>query len=262
VEGSGCQASAVVPGAPYGTPLVIYYWPVLARAAALFRMADAASYPYIHVSNRSELAAMVSSNRVHGSGGSSDMFAPPVVKDGDFIVSQSVAATVHLGQKLGFDRGVPSLAKSLQYLNDLQDLTVEFSKAISALTGDSDDAKPLADFVTGGRLEAWLTTLESSITAPFYFGPSVSYVDFYFLQTLDWLATSAFDPLRPVAGDVFAPFAKVVALHAAMRALPSYQTTRATGPLVGSVMSEVHVARYATAHATAQRWHLIHAVEG
>ena len=55
---------------------------------------------------------------------------------------------------------------------------------------------------------------------------------------------------------------QVVALHAAMRALPSYQTTRATGPLVGSVMSEVHVARYATAHATAQRWHLIHAVEG
>ena len=99
VEGSGCQASAVVPGAPYGTPLVIYYWPVLARAAALFRMADAASYPYIHVSNRSELAAMVSSNRVHGSGGSSDMFAPPVVKDGDFIVSQVVLNTFGRGPK-------------------------------------------------------------------------------------------------------------------------------------------------------------------
>ena len=37
--------------APLTDPLVIYYWPELARAAALFRMCDAAGQPYVHNHN-------------------------------------------------------------------------------------------------------------------------------------------------------------------------------------------------------------------
>ena len=162
------------------------------------------------------------------------------------MVSQSVAATLHVGQKLGFGRGVPSLVKSIQHLNDLQDLTVESTAAIASL-GKHGDAQPLVQFVASGRLRAWLTTLEHSIQAPFYYGERKSYVDFYFLQTLDWIRTAAFDPLQPVTGDVFADFPRVASLHATLRALPSYATTRATGPIVSSVLNQSSVARYRVA---------------
>ena len=75
-EPCGSSMSTPVPS-PDDAPLIIYYWPVMARAAALFRMCDAVGYPYQHISAREELARMVSSNRVHGPGGEADMFAPP-----------------------------------------------------------------------------------------------------------------------------------------------------------------------------------------
>tara|TARA_B100000795_G_C22737500_1_gene413902 strand:+ start:138 stop:1226 length:1089 start_codon:yes stop_codon:yes gene_type:complete len=256
--------------APSTEPLVIYYWPELARAAALFRMCDAAGQPYIHNPNPSPnpnrsnpnpnpdhagqpyihnstpaaLASVVNSNKVHGPDGTSGMFAPPVVQDGAFFVSQSVAATLYLGQKLGFDRGVPSLAKAVQHLNDLQDLTGECERAIASLQKDRD-AAALRTFVEAGRFSAWVGTIEHAITGPYYYGDVVTYVDFYFLQTLDWFVLKAFDPLQRVTGDVWQRFPKVKALHQAMRAMPSYASTGAHGPLIPGVFSDEDVALYA-----------------
>jgi glutathione S-transferase len=229
---------------PSTDPLVIYYWPELARAAALFRMCDHAGQPYVHNSTPEALASVVNSNQVHGPNGTSAMFAPPVVQDGDFFVSQSVAATLYLGQKLGFDRSVPSLAKAVQHLNDLQDFTGECSRATASLQKDRD-AAPLRTFVRDGRFSAWVGTIEHAITGPYYYGDAVTYVDFYFLQTLDWFAVKVFDPLQRVTGDVWQRFPKVKALHQAMRAMPSYASTGAHGPLIPGVFTDEDVALYA-----------------
>ena len=241
-EEPSCVSSSSV--APSAEPLVIYYWPELARAAALFRMCDAAGQPYVHNSSQAALASVVNSNKVHGPNGTAAMFAPPVLQDGNFFVSQSVAATLYLGQKLGFDRSVPSIPKAVQHLNDLQDFTGECSRATASLQSDRN-AAPLRAFVEGGRFTAWVGTLEHAIVGPFYYGDAVSFVDFYFLQTLDWFVVKAFDPLQNVTGNVWQRFPKVMALHNAMRAMPSYGSTGATGPLIPNVFTDDDVALYA-----------------
>jgi len=236
-----------IPARPSG-PLTIYYWPPQARASALFRMCDAAGQAYTHVSDNTELAAMVSSNIVNKNGPrTSDMFAPPVVKDGEFTVGQSVAATLYLGQKLRFDPCIKDpftcVPKAIQHLNDLQDLTVETHDAVSALM--KNDPLPMNDFLKTGRLAAWLTTIENSIVGPYYYGEHMSYVDFYLLQTLDWFKTQAFNPLQPVTGDLFLAYPKVCAIEEAMHAMNWYKNGPAASiPKVGAVLGTENVALY------------------
>ena len=121
-----------------------------------------------HVSDIHSLRAVSSSNKIHsdGSEGFTDMFAPPILHDHatDFHLSQSVACTLYLGTKLGFAEHVPSVAKSVQHLNDLQDLNTELT-ALEQLSA----AAEMPPFVEGGRLDAWLDTIERSIVGPWYY---------------------------------------------------------------------------------------------
>lgn len=235
------------------TLLTIFYWPHLARAAALFRMCDASGQAYQHLSSIADMASVTSSNKVHGPAGTSGMFAPPVIRHGEYTVSQSVAGTLYLGQTLGFDpckgEHASCLATTIQHMNDLQDFTVEYSDAVSSLRNDRDPT-PMRAFIEDGRFTAWLTTFNNSIQGPYYYGGQKSYVDFYLLQTLDWCMAQAFDALQPITGAIFTPFSKVTAAHAEMRMMPSYGSTNATGSVVGYFFGEADVALYEAAPVT------------
>jgi len=105
-------------------PLTVYYWPMWGRAGHVFWMLDEAEYPYVHVSDKEHIAEVASAF-----GAMNDTFAPPIVKDGDFLLSQSVALAIYLGEKLGFDHGVPDNFKAMQHLSDLLDFFNEASAA-------------------------------------------------------------------------------------------------------------------------------------
>ena len=212
-----------------GALLKVYYWPFYGRAGSIIQMLDYSRTPFEWVSvesNKAEFLAVLSARArtyatVTGTCKSCDTFAPPVVVDGTFAISQSTAAAMYIGDKVGLGGArIPSIYKAVQYLNDLADLT---SEAIGAALNHGDDPSMLHNFLDG-RLQAWMANIEHSISgSPYYFGTEVTYVDFYFLNTFDWAIDDVFyNALKAKMGNIYADFPKIATLLAAMRSMPSY----------------------------------------
>ena len=71
---------------------------MLARSGALVRMLEHTSTPYEYIDDSSRFG------EVAGRWGSSTgCFAPPVVVDGEFVVSQSTACCMYVGDKVGLN---------------------------------------------------------------------------------------------------------------------------------------------------------------
>ena len=84
----------------FSTVPKIYYWPLIGRSGSLIRMLDYMGEKYEFFSEFGEIAAIATAF-----GADSDTFAPPFLVDGDFTISQSNAATMYLGDKLGLNEG-------------------------------------------------------------------------------------------------------------------------------------------------------------
>ena len=66
--------------------LKVYYWPMFGRAGAVLRMLEHTGTKYEHISAFPDVAGVSTAF-----GGGSDTFAPPIVVDGDYKISQSTA---------------------------------------------------------------------------------------------------------------------------------------------------------------------------
>ena len=86
-------AGAVTAIMQNGAPLQIFYLPMLGRAGPVVRMCDAANATYVYVNDMSSVATRYGA---HG-----NTFTGPVINDGGFVISQSIAAAMHVGEKLG-----------------------------------------------------------------------------------------------------------------------------------------------------------------
>lgn len=220
--------------------LTLYYWPFMGRAGAVVRMLDATKTPYKWISvdrnhptspESVEMLSMLSArarpyHAVTGTCTDCDTFAPPVVVDGDAVVSQSVAVAMHVGDRVGFGgTRIPSIPKAVQYMNDVADFC---SEAMAAALSPDAVVKVRA-FIEGGRMDAWLSNIEHSISGPYYFGQWPSYVDFHLLHMVDWAIEDAFlialTPKLEARG--ISPLSKVPKLRtllALLRAEPWYGT--------------------------------------
>jgi glutathione S-transferase len=172
----------------------VYYWGMLGRSSAAQRMLTCAGIEYSHKSDFGEIAEKASAFGAQGPN-----FAPPILVDGDLILSQSSAVTMHAGEKAGFDKGVHKCL-AVQFMSDIGDFGSEISKAC----GDADSLHAFLHGKEGapgpGRCAAWLATLEAQIKGPFYFGDEPSYVDFYLAQALDWTSFVYFGPVVKAGG--------------------------------------------------------------
>jgi glutathione S-transferase len=196
--------------------ITLYYWPLFARAGALFRMLEEKGVPYEHKSSKEEMAAKAS---VFGASGVN--IAPPIIEDGGAIISQSTACAMYLGKKLGFDKGVdPCL--SVQYLLDIVDV---FEGGVGK---NNEDAGLLKKFMEGddGKPSRWSAvagTIERNIQGPYFFGAEPSYVDFFLLQHMDW-RKDMFDKLQAKTGkDFLVGYPKMKAVSEGLRSLDSYK---------------------------------------
>ena len=200
----------------------IYYWPMFGRAGALVRMCEEKGQPYEVISDFAQLAS-----KCNAFGADSSTFAPPIVQDGDTLISQSTACAMYVGEKLGLNSGVPSAPQALQHLSDQYDLVSECDKAYKAAAelAPGKAVVSLRGFI-GKRFAQWMTTINNSITGPFFYGDTPTYVDFYLTMSIDWLQAVYFKGL-PIWDD--AAFAKVMKVVDGIRALPSY--TGYSGPL-------------------------------
>ena len=107
--------------------------------------------------------------------GDVDCFAPPCVVDGDYVVSQSTAASLYLGNKLGLNSmDAFDVAKAVQYMADIID-TFELN-----VGRKNEDGASLHELLTGGRFGQLMNNIENGIKGgPYYFGSAPSCVDFF-----------------------------------------------------------------------------------
>jgi len=200
-------------GDALGDMIKVYYWPFLVRGGALVRMLEHMATPYEYISDKAEMAKVSSTWGAKGT-----TFAPPVIVDGEYIISQSIATCLYLGNKLGLTPAGYDAFKAYQFCADCVD-TFE-----NGLGKNNEDGPTLKRYVEGDRWAALMGNIERSIVGPYYFGAEPSAVDFFLLQHLDWRATSLFVPLKEKFGiDLLAPYPKIAAVQAALQASDAYK---------------------------------------
>lgn len=194
---------------------------MLARGASLVRMLEHTGTPYEYISDASRFGEVMSRWGAEG-----DVFAPPVVVDGDVVISQSTACAFYLGKRLeliptGFDE-----FKAMQYLTDIVD-TFEGN-----LGKNNEHGPTLRKFLEGERWAQLMGNLERGIKGPYYFGDTPCCVDFFLAAHLDWRATSLFVPLKERHGvDALAPFPKVLGVYDLLKNFDSWKNFKTISPM-------------------------------
>merc|ERR1712216_865573 len=92
----------------------VYYWPFLARGAALVRMLEHTGTKYDYISDKAEFGEVCSLF-----GAEMTQLAPPVVVDGDYFIAQSTASCLYLGKRLGLTPSGYDDFKAMQFCVDI-----------------------------------------------------------------------------------------------------------------------------------------------
>jgi hypothetical protein len=199
------------------SPITVYYWPMFGRAGSVIRMLEHGKHPYTVASSFDEISAVCSAFGCDAN----DVFAPPVVRDGDLLISQSTACCLHVGQKLNLCDGITSTAKAMQYMSDIVDL---FELGLTAGLPGGKGAADVKAFLTGDRFPKVVANLQRGIKGPFFFGEEPTFVDFFLCNHMDWAEATLLNRLKESKGvDAFAPFEKLMGVVEGIRGLDSYK---------------------------------------
>eukprot|EP00567_Pseudictyota_dubia_P016116 CAMPEP_0197435650 /NCGR_PEP_ID=MMETSP1175-20131217/3215_1 /TAXON_ID=1003142 /ORGANISM="Triceratium dubium, Strain CCMP147" /LENGTH=219 /DNA_ID=CAMNT_0042964747 /DNA_START=125 /DNA_END=784 /DNA_ORIENTATION=+ len=189
----------------------IYYWPFLGRAGPAVRMLREAGVEYEQITEMADMAS-----KCAAFGAETGTIAPPVLEDGDTVISQSTAVTMYVGKKYGFP--APDDCKALQLMDDIVDLFQ------NGLGKNRDDAKTLKVYLDGdgekpARFAVFAGALERNVAGPYFFGEKPSYVDFFFASACGVACLDKFESKTGV--DVLAPYPKLQAIASKIRGLDS-----------------------------------------
>ena len=211
---------------------------MLARASGLFRMCAEAGIEWELVTDtQKEDSALFGASTLN--------LAPPIIKDDQMTLSQSVACHTYLGGKLGFDKGIPLPELALQYILDLDDLHNELKGA--AIAGVvSKDVKALREYLEGDRYKTHLATINRQIKGPFYFGNDPTYVDFFAVSMFEMCEGRWLNVLKDKAGDTINEHApKLRLVLDEIRGLQSASKLKEIPPLLPSrVITQDRVATW------------------
>jgi len=201
----------------------IYYWPMMARGAAIIRMFDYKGIEYEWVSDKEKMSAVCSTW-----GASGDTFAPPVLVDGETTISQQVAATIYAAQKCGYRHD----AKVMQFCLDIIDI-------FEGGWGKNNEQGPaLKAWAEGDRCKNIMSNLERGIKGPYFMGDELSAADFLLLAHLDWRGSTIFAPLKEKYGvDIMKDYPKMAAIQAQLQAHQTYNKDhKGMGPLKAEIL--------------------------
>lgn len=208
----------------------VYYWPFLVRNASIIRMLDHKGMPYEWITDKSAMDAVCSTWGAKG-----DTFAPPVVVDGDYAISQQVAATMYVAKKCGYDS--PDDCKMMQYCLDVIDVSE------NGWGKNNEHGPTLKKYVEGDRSKKLMNNVERSIKGPFYFGEKPCAADFLLLAHLDWRITGIFGPLKNEYGiDIMKDYPKMMAIHSALSNTEAYKNSK--HPMAGFPMKDEILKSY------------------
>jgi glutathione S-transferase len=197
---------------------------MMGRCGAQFLMLDYAGLKYEH---KESLEEIISVSSVFGA--QTGNFAPPVIVDGDMILSQSYSQCIYIGRKAGLEPGSFCQFKAMQMLADIDDwLTNNFKPENSKTLTSSQYLKTFLEGADGnpGRFAAYATMVEFNITGGFVFGAEPSCVDFFLANQLDFVYHTILRKLQDHTGtDLLASFPKIAGVWQRIRELPSYKTS-------------------------------------
>mmetsp|Transcript_46325 Transcript_46325/g.68359 ORF Transcript_46325/g.68359 Transcript_46325/m.68359 type:complete len:234 (-) Transcript_46325:130-831(-) len=194
----------------------VYYWPFLGRGAAALLMLTEAGVDFEHISDFPHLA-----QKCAAFGAQTTTFAPPIVVDGDTVVSQSLAVAQYIGKK-HFPMPDDNDTLGFQVMLNLVDFGGGLEKATATPQSlktffDGDGQKP-------ARFHLWAATLERTIKGPFFFGEKPTYVDFLWAGHYGFMHQTVFASLSERTGvDYFEKYPKLTGVYDAITSLESFQ---------------------------------------
>ncbi|GMH80378.1 hypothetical protein TrST_g12909 [Triparma strigata] len=212
------------------TKINVYYWGFLGRQTPIVRMLEHTGTEYNMITDRAVFADVMSKF----GNTSSDCFAPPCVKDGDFVISQSTACSMYIGKKLNLTPPGYDDYKTMQWLSDIVDV---FEGGV----GKSNEHGPtLKKFLEGGRWVSLMSNLESGIKGPFYLGAEPCAADFFLASMISHRASSLFAPIKDKYGfDAMANFPKAQGVHDALASTDAWKNYSALNPMFGPIKEEI-----------------------
>jgi glutathione S-transferase len=209
----------------------LYYWPGLQGRGEFIRLAlEEAGADYVDVARRSGagrgVAAMM--KKLNSLEEPHIPFAPPFVRDGDFVLSQVANILMYLGPKLGLaPRQIPlrHIANGLQMT--ISDVVAEVHETHHPIAShlyyedQKSAAKARARHFLEGRLPKFLTYFERGLKhnpkgEKYSVGSALTYVDLSLFQLIEGLSYSFPRAMKTFETD----YPALAALRALVRARP------------------------------------------
>ncbi|MCO4746130.1 MAG: glutathione S-transferase family protein [Proteobacteria bacterium] len=144
---------------------------------------------------------------------------PTLELEGRGVIGQSNAILAYIGRSHGL---LPSdlweSARHEAMLGSVEDLRA----LVNATFGMAEEAKQAARTkLAGGKIPEWASRIEPQITGPFIGGDAISVADLKLFVVMNWFTAGVLDH---IPADVFAPFERLSAHHAAVAAHPGVQS--------------------------------------
>lgn len=194
--------------AAVSTPYDLYYWPVLPGRGEVIRMIlEDAGVAYRDVARDEGFAAITAVRE--GALGEPRPYAPPVLKHGDLVLSQSAVIARYLGERHGLassdERGRLLTQQHFLGWSDLMAETHETHHPIAVglhYEEQRDAAKERAHHFLANRLGSWLDHFERIVShGEGHQVPGVmTYADFmarFVIRGIEYAFPSTFDRHRP-----------------------------------------------------------------
>jgi glutathione S-transferase len=178
-------------------PYELYYWPSIQGRGEFVRLAlEEAGAPYVDVARGKDGVSKMM-KKMGGDKKTAPMFAPPFLKDGDFVIAQTANILAYLAPRLNLvPRDDESRARALELQLTIADLVAEAHDTHHPIGVELyyEDQKPAAkrraqSFV-GARIPKFLGYFEARLAnngGKFFVGTRLSYVDLSAFQIVSGL---------------------------------------------------------------------------